>query len=119
MIETYFANEDRFPAPSDIARQTEFLLGGGNAIPWLFKNGPDLAEARNSVSASITEPGSPLTWTRQELTGFYRSPFIVETLAVYFERSSVQAPTATQVHPVGALALTLTAVMSHVPIIPS
>ena len=45
----------------------------------------------------------------QALTGYYRSGFIIETFAIYFERSSTR-PTATQVHPAGALALTLTAV---------
>lgn len=62
------------------------------------------------VDYSCIEPtANGCSNVHQSSTGYYRSTFVVETLAVHFEHSSTR-PTATQVHPAGALVLTLTAV---------
>lgn len=111
VIEKYFADEVHFPTALDIARQVQFLLGDGSVIPWLFKDGPNVTKIEDLVRMSINVPNFPLTNVYQSSTGYYRSSFIVETLAVHFERSLTR-PTAAQVHPAGALAITLLAVMS-------
>ncbi|KAF9791140.1 hypothetical protein BJ322DRAFT_1216584 [Thelephora terrestris] len=91
IVDTYFADEERFATTSDIAHQARYLLGDGKVIPWLFENGPDVTKVDDVLS-----------------TGYYRSTFIIGTLALHFERSSTR-PTTTHIHPAGALVLTLTA----------
>jgi hypothetical protein len=114
VIRDYFKDKTRFPTSSDIAHQARFLLGVDNAkgeIPWLFQNGPD-ATSESVVRTLSNMLDLPLIPSGQSMTGYYRSPFIVDTLAVHFKHLQT-CPTALQVHPAGVLALTLTAVKSR------